>query len=64
MFVDKQRRFLFKDHFLYSCSIKFDLNDTIFAYDYRARLACIMTLRQIVSYKLDPQHSYDTLWMS
>ena len=48
MFVDKQRCFLFKDHFLYSCSIKFDLNDTIFAYDYRARLACIMTLRQIV----------------
>ena len=26
---------------------KADLDGTIFAYDYRARLACIMTLRQI-----------------
>ena len=40
-----------------------DLDDTIFAYDYRARLEYAMTSRQIVSCKLDPRHSYDTLWM-
>ena len=56
MFVDMQRCFLYKDHFLYSCSIKADLNDMIFAYDYRARLACVMTSQHIMSYKLDPRH--------
>ena len=46
--------------------IKADLDGTIFAYDYRARLAyvTIATSRQIVSCKLDPRHSYDRLWMS
>ena len=42
---------------------KADLDSTIFAFDYCARLARIMTSQQIVC-KLDPQHSYDTLWMS
>ena len=40
-----------------------DLDGTIFAYDYRARPACVMTSRQM-SCKLDPQHSYDTLRIS
>ena len=44
-------------------SLKADLDGTIFAYDYRARLAYVMTSRQIVSCKLDPRHSYD-MWMS
>ena len=43
---------------------KADLDGTMFAYDYRARLACVMTSGQIVSCKLDPRKSYDTLWMS
>ena len=30
-----------------------DLDDTIFAYDYRARLACTMTSRQIVRHVVD-----------
>ena len=34
---------------------KADLEGMIFAYDYRAGLACV---------KLDPLHSYDTLGMS
>ena len=29
--------------------VKADLDDTIFAYDYRARLACVMTSRKVVS---------------
>lgn len=41
-----------------------DLDSTIFAYDYRARVACVMTLRQIMSCKLDPRHLHDTLWIS
>ena len=41
--------------------LKADLDDTIFAYDdYRARLACVMTSRLIVSSKLDQRHSCDT----
>ena len=43
--------------------IKADLDGTIFACEYRARLVCVMTSRQIVSCKLDPRHSYGTLWM-
>ena len=43
---------------------KADLDGMIFAYDYRAGLACVMTSQQIVLSKLDPLHSYDTLWMS
>ena len=42
-----------------------DLDGMIFAYDYRAgQLACVMTSQQIMLRKLDPLHSYDTLWMS
>ena len=37
------------------------LDSTIFAYDYHARLACIMTSQQIVLCELDPRHSYDTI---
>ena len=44
--------------------LKADLDSTIFALDYCAQQACITTSRQIVSYKLDPQHSFDTLWTS
>ena len=43
---------------------KTDLDGMIFAYDYRAGLACVVTSRQIVSCKLDPLHSYDTFGMS
>ena len=43
---------------------KADLDGMIFAYDYRAGLACVMTSQQIMLCKLDPLHSYDTLWMS
>ena len=43
---------------------KTDLDGMIFAYDYRAGLACVMTSQQIVLRKLDQLHSYDTLWMS
>ena len=43
---------------------KADLEGMIFAYDYRAGLACVMTSQQIVLCKLDPLHSYDTLGMS
>ena len=41
--------------------LKADLDGTIFAYDYRARLASVMTSRKIVLCKLDPGHSCDTL---
>ena len=42
-----------------------ELDGMIFAYDYRTgQLACVMTSQQIVLRKLDPLHSYDTLWMS
>ena len=40
--------------------VKADLDGTIFAYDYRARLACMrhdLTTDHVV--KLDPRHSYD-----
>ena len=43
---------------------KADLDGMIFAYDYRAGLACVMTSQQILLCKLDPLHSYDTLRMS
>ena len=43
---------------------KTDLDGMIFAYDYRAGLACVMTSQQIVLRKLDQLHLYDTLWMS
>ena len=43
---------------------KTDLDGMIFAYDYRAGLACVVTSQQIMLCKLDPLHSYDTLWMS
>ena len=44
--------------------LKADLNGMIFAlYDYREQLACIMTSQQMMSCKLNPRHSYDTLWM-
>ena len=45
-------------------NLKADIDGAIFAYDYRARLACVMPSRQIVSRKLDPRHSHDTLLMS
>ena len=41
--------------------LKADLDGTIFSYDCRARLASVMTSRKIVSCKLDPGHSCDTL---
>ena len=43
----------------YPAHVKADLDGTIFTYDYRARLAYVMTSRQIVSGKLDPRHPYD-----
>ena len=43
---------------------RFRQYNNIFAFDYRVRLARIMTSQQIVLCKLDPRHSYDTLWMS
>ena len=43
---------------------KANLDGIIFAYDYCAQLACVMTSPQVVSCKLDPQHSYNTLWRS
>ena len=43
---------------------KANLDGMIFAFDYHARLACVVTSRQIVSCKLDPLHSYDTFGMS
>ena len=49
---------------VFAVCIKADLDGTMFAYDYCARLACVMSLRQFVSCKLDPRQSYDTLWMS
>lgn len=44
--------------------LKADLDGTIFALVYCAQQACITTSRQIVLCKLDPQHSFDTLWTS
>ena len=41
--------------------LKADLGGRIFAYEYRVRLACVLTSRQIVSCKLDPQHLYDAV---
>ena len=43
---------------------KANLDGMIFAFDYHARLACVVTSRQIVSCKLDPLLSYDTFGMS
>ena len=43
---------------------KANLDGMIFAFDYHARLACVVTSRQIMSCKLDPLHSYDTFGMS
>ena len=43
---------------------KANLDGMIFAFDYHARQACVVTSRQIVSCKLDPLHSYDTFGMS
>ena len=43
---------------------KADLDGAIFAFDYHAQLACVLTSWQIMWCKLDPLHSYDTLWMS
>ena len=43
---------------------KADLDGMIFAFDYHSRLACVLSSWQIVSCKLDPLDSYDTLWMS
>ena len=43
---------------------KANLDGMILAFDYHARLACVVTSRQIVSCKLDPLHSYDTFGMS
>ena len=43
---------------------KANLDGMIFAYDYRAGLACVMTSQQIVLCILDPLQSYDTLGMS
>ena len=44
----------------HSHTLKVDLDDTIVGYEYRARLACVMTSHQTVSCKLDPRHPHDT----
>ena len=44
-----------------SWELKADLGSRIFVYEYRVRLACVLTSRQIVSCKLDQQHLYDTV---
>ena len=35
----------------------------IFAYEYRVRLACVLTSGQIAACKLDPQHLFDTVYV-
>ena len=44
-----------------SWELKADLGGRISAYEYHVRLACVLTSRQIMSCKLDSQHSYDTV---
>ena len=44
-----------------SWELKADLGGMVFAYEYRVRLACVLTSQQIVSCKLDPQHLDETV---
>ena len=44
-----------------SWELKADLGGMVFAYEYRVRLARVLTSQQIVSCKLDPQHLYETV---
>lgn len=48
----------------FGLTLKAGLDRKIFAYDYHARLASVITSQKIGLCNLDSRHPYDTLWMS